>query len=64
MSSEKAVDMKKMITNVLERNGIDKDKVISFCADNTMSNFGGHARGGNNNVFALWKIGFSQRLIN
>jgi hypothetical protein len=55
MASEKAIDMHKLVKETLKNNGLELNKIISFTADNTMSNFGGASRGGQNNVSFMEK---------
>jgi hypothetical protein len=46
-----------LIRKELDEAGLDSSKMISFVADNTNANFGGANRGGENNVFAILKLG-------
>ena len=57
MNSKKAVDITQLIQETLDAFDLDCKRMIAFTADNTMANFGGLNRNGNNNVYAILKQG-------
>lgn len=58
MTAENAAEITKLIQNALFEFNLDPNKIISLCADNTSSNFGGQHRRGQNNVFYLLQKGW------
>ena len=62
LPGETAQLVKDYVLQTAKQNGLE-GKIISVCADNTNTNFGGSRRGGQNNVFALLNSSLSRKIV-
>jgi hypothetical protein len=63
MVAETGPAISNLIQSTMKEFDLEPRKLVSLCADNTTTNFGGLHRRGEGNVFALLKNGLIMKIL-